>query len=55
MLSKKAAKRAAEVALEACHKLKETEVPEYIAKNFETTFDYFDQNNQGFIRYEESF
>ena len=55
MLSRKAAKRAAEVALEACHKLAESEVPAYIATNFDTTFDYFDQNNQGFIRYEESF
>lgn len=55
MLSKKAARRAAEVALEACHKLTEAEVPAYIAKNFEPTFDYFDQNNEGFIRYEESF
>lgn len=31
MLSKKGARRAAEVALEACHKLTEAEVPAYVA------------------------
>lgn len=55
MLSRKSARRAAEVALEACHKLSQAEVPAFIEKNFEAAWDYFDQNKEGWIRYEESF
>ena len=42
MLSKKGAKRAAEVLLEACHKLPFKDVPNWIAKNFESTWKYYD-------------
>ena len=54
MLSKSGARRAGEVALEACHKLKATQVPEYINQNFEAAWDHFDQNHEGWIRFEES-
>ena len=54
MLNKEKAKRAAEVVLEAAHKLEEKDVPAWIAKNFDSTWDSYDQNSEGWIRYEES-
>ena len=54
MLSKANGKRAGEVALEACHKLKVAQVPQYIAQNFEAAWAHFDQNGEGWIRFEES-
>ena len=54
VLSKKAARRTAEVVLEATHKLKKDKVPDYIKNNFEAAWSYFDQNNEGWIRYEET-
>jgi hypothetical protein len=35
-------RRAAEVILEATHKLTKEQVPDYIAKNFEDAWNYFD-------------
>lgn len=55
MLSKKQGRRAAEVLLEACHKLKRAEVPSFVQKNFEDVWQHYDQNNEGWLRYEETF
>lgn len=55
MLSKKQGKRAAEVLLEACHKLKRSEVPAFISKKFDDSWEHYDQNNEGWLRYEETF
>ena len=54
LLLKDKAKRSAEVILEATHKLKEQEVPAWIARYFENSWNHFDQNNEGFIRIEEA-
>ena len=54
VLSKKMGRRAAEVILEATHKLTKDKVPDYISKNFEDAWNYFDQNKEGWIRYEET-
>ena len=42
VLTKDKAKRAAEVILEATHKLEEKDVPAWISKNFESTWDSYD-------------
>ena len=42
MLSKKGARRAAEVLLEACHKLPFEKVPAWISKNFDSSWNYYD-------------
>ena len=55
MLSKKGARRAAEVLLEACHKLKRADVGSFVEKNFEDSWDHYDQNKEGWLRYEETF
>ena len=47
-------KVAAGTILEAAHKLKPAEVPAYLDANFENSWNHFDQNKEGWIRYEES-
>ena len=54
MLSKEKARRAAEVILEATHKLKENDVEPWVQKNFENSWNHFDQNHEGYLRYEET-
>tara|TARA_B110001450_G_C17369331_1_gene378983 strand:- start:164 stop:475 length:312 start_codon:yes stop_codon:yes gene_type:complete len=54
VLTKKNSRRASEILLEACHKLKQEEVPAYVEKNFEEAWKSYDQNNEGFIRFEET-
>ena len=54
LLMKKAGRRAAQILLEATHKLKEADVEPYVEKNFDSAWNYFDQNKEGWIRYEES-
>ena len=53
-LSKQKARRAGEIILEAAHKLTQEEVPAWMDKNFEESWSHYDQNNEGFIRYEEA-
>lgn len=53
MLARKAARRVSEIILEATHKLKHDEVPEWIESNFEDAWNHFDQNAEGWLRYEE--
>ena len=53
VLWKKDAMRTGEVALEAAHKLTAAQVPTWMAAHFEEAYNYFDQNNEGFLRYEE--
>ena len=47
-------RRASEILLEACHKLKVADVPAYVEKNFEEAWKNYDQNNEGWIRFEET-
>jgi len=54
LLMKDEAKLAAGTVLEAAHKLKPAEVPGYLEQNFETAWNHFDQNHEGWIRYEET-
>ena len=54
LLMKDDAKLAAGTILEAAHKLTPPAVPGYLSKNFESAWDYFDQNHEGWIRYEET-
>lgn len=44
VLSKKNARRAGEVALEATHKLTAEKVPNWINSHFDSTWNHFDQN-----------
>ena len=53
MLAKMDAKRVGEVVLEATHKLTHAQVPNWIDNNFEKSWGHFDQNNEGWLRYEE--
>ena len=48
------AKLAAGTILEGAHKLAPSAVPAYLDANFEKTWNYFDQNHEGWIRYEET-
>jgi len=52
LLSKKKARRSAEVILEGTHKLNK-DVPEWLAKNFNKAWKHYDQNDEGWLRYEE--
>jgi hypothetical protein len=54
LLMKGDGKIAAGTILEAAHKLKPAEVPAYMEANFENAWNHFDQNKEGWIRYEES-
>jgi len=54
LLMKDDGKIAAGTILEAAHKLKPAEVPAYIDANFENSWNHFDQNKEGWIRYEET-
>ena len=53
-LSKDKMRRAGEIILEATHKLKQEEVPQWMDKYFEDTWSHYDQNKEGYVRYEES-
>ena len=54
LLMKDDAKIAAGTILEAAHKLTPAEVPAYMEANFENAWGHFDQNKEGWIRYEET-
>ena len=54
LLLKDDGKIAAGTVLEAAHKLKPAEVPAYLDANFENSWNHFDQNKEGWIRYEET-
>merc|ERR1719164_262708 len=54
LLMKDDAKLAAGTVLEAAHKLAPAEVQPYLDANFESSWDHFDQNHEGWIRYEET-
>ena len=54
LLMKDDAKLAAGTILEAAHKLEPKDVPAYLEANFESTWNHFDQNHEGWIRYEET-
>merc|ERR1719174_3546876 len=54
LLMKDDAKVAAGTILEAAHKLKPSEVPGWLDAQFEKSWNHFDQNHEGWIRYEES-
>ena len=54
LLMKDDAKIAAGTILEAAHKLTPAEVPTYLDSNFENAWNHFDQNHEGWIRYEET-
>ena len=40
--------------MEATHKLKQEEVPDYVNKYFDESWSHYDQNGEGYIRYEET-
>lgn len=54
LLMKDDAKIASGTILEAAHKLKPADVPAYMDANFENAWNHFDQNHEGWIRYEET-
>ena len=54
LLMKDDAKLAAGTVLEAAHKLSPSQVPNFLAQNFESAWNHFDQNHEGWIRYEET-
>ena len=54
LLMKDDAKLAAGMSLEASHKLSPKDVPKYLDANFETAWNHYDQNHEGWIRYEET-
>ncbi len=54
LLMKDDAKLASGTVLEAAHKLTPGQVPAYMNANFETAWSHFDQNHEGWIRYEET-
>jgi hypothetical protein len=54
LLMKDNAKLAAGTILEAAHKLAPIEVPGWLANFFEESWEHFDQNHEGWIRYEET-
>ena len=54
LLMKDDAKLACGTVLEAAHKLPPQSVPAFLAKNFEAAWNHFDQNHEGWIRYEET-
>ena len=54
LLLKDDAKIASGTLLEALHKLDPANVPSFLSQNFETSWNHFDQNHEGWIRYEET-
>ena len=54
LLMKDDAKIAAGTVLESAHKLNPNQVPDYLAYSFEDAWNHFDQNHEGWIRYEET-
>eukprot|EP00356_Strombidium_inclinatum_P012756 CAMPEP_0170491494 /NCGR_PEP_ID=MMETSP0208-20121228/11083_1 /TAXON_ID=197538 /ORGANISM="Strombidium inclinatum, Strain S3" /LENGTH=173 /DNA_ID=CAMNT_0010767075 /DNA_START=25 /DNA_END=546 /DNA_ORIENTATION=+ len=54
LLMKDQAKLAAGTLLEALHKVEPADVPAFLDANFESTWNHFDQNHEGWIRYEET-
>lgn len=54
LLMKDDAKLAAGTILEAAHKLSPSDVPSYLDAHFEESWNHFDQNHEGWIRYEET-
>ena len=54
LLMKDDAKIASGMILEAAHKLTPVQVPGYLDQHFEDSWDHFDQNHEGWIRYEET-
>ena len=54
LLMKDDAKIAAGTILEAAHKLQPGQVPSYLDANFDPSWGHFDQNHEGWIRYEET-
>ena len=54
LLMKDDGKIAAGQVLEAAHKLKPAEVPGFLDAHFEEAWNHFDQNHEGWIRYEET-
>ena len=54
LLMKDEAKLAAGTILEAAHKLQPSEVPGFLNAHFEDAWTHFDQNHEGWIRYEET-
>ena len=54
LLMKDKAKLAAGTILEAAHKLQPADVPGYLDAHFEDSWNHFDQNHEGWIRYEET-
>ena len=54
LLMKDDAKLAAGTILEAAHKLSPSDVPGFLDAHFENTWAAFDQNHEGWIRYEET-
>jgi hypothetical protein len=54
LLMKDDAKLASGQSLEAAHWLSPAEVPSYLDANFENAWNHYDQNGEGWIRYEET-
>ena len=54
LLMKDDAKIAAGTVLEAAHKLAPRDVPDFLEANFEKAWNHYDQNHEGWIRYEET-
>lgn len=41
--------------LEACHKLKRKDVASFVESKFDDSWEHYDQNKEGWLRYEETF
>ena len=54
LLMKDDAKIAAGTVLEAAHKLAPRDVPDFLDANFDKAWNHYDQNHEGWIRYEET-
>lgn len=54
LLMKDEGKLAAGMILEAAHKLEPSQVPAFLDERFEDAWNHYDQNHEGWIRYEET-
>ena len=54
LLMKDEAKLAAGMILESAHKLAASDVPTFLDERFEDAWNHYDQNHEGWIRYEET-